>query len=139
MERKSKRKEWQSSATVYTRNKKRRQLTYCKLAAFFGEFNRTNGRSILIYQLHTYFNNSFTMFANNFPAIGSVVAFSVQSVETRDFPLLSAICSNQSTHRLDTCYTFFRFTAVDVCVNLHLGSKFLHIFVADSFQGGSAG
>lgn len=80
------------------------------------------------------------MFANNFPAIGSVVAFSVQSVETRDFPLLSAICSNVNP-RIDSIRAIRSsgLPPVDVCVNLHLGSKFLHIFVADSFQGGSAG
>ena len=41
------------------------------------------------------------MFTSSLPAIGSVVAFSVHKVETRDFPLLSAICSSVSP-RIDS-------------------------------------
>ena len=71
------------------------------------------------------------MFTSSLPAIGSVVAFSVHKVETRDFPLFSAICSSVSP-RIDSIRAIR--STVDVSMDLHLGGEFLHILVADSFQ-----
>lgn len=75
------------------------------------------------------------MFTSSLPAIGSVVAFSVHKVETRDFPLLSAICSSVSP-RIDSIRAIRSsgLPPFDISMDLHLGGEFLHILMADSFQ-----